>query len=118
MKKILMILGIIAAGLIVLFIVAIVVLAIVKPFGINVTQIPKALISPPTESAYDHPLLNTEQEIMLESVGIDPQDIPTQVTPTQEACSVEALGQNRVDEIKAGAAPSLTDYLKSKHCYE
>lgn len=113
-----MIFGIIAAVILGLIIFAIIILAIIKPFGINVLEVPKAIISPPTESSYDHPLLNTEQEIMLESVGVDTADIPTQVTPTQEQCSVEALGQARVDAIKAGATPSLTDYLKAKHCYE
>lgn len=113
-----MIFGIICAVILGLVIVAFIILAIVKPFGLNVTQIPKAIISPPTESSYDHPLLTEEQEIMLESVGINPQDVPTEITPSQEACSVEALGQERVDAIKAGAAPSLSDYLKAKHCYE
>lgn len=113
-----MIFGIVCAAIVGIIIIVFVILALVKPYGLDVTKLPGAVLNPQTESSYDHPLLTEDQEIMLESVGINPADVPTEITPDQEACSVEALGQERVDAIKAGSAPTMTDYLKSKHCYE
>ena len=42
---------------------------------------------------YDHPLLNETQEKALESVGIDPAKIPTEITPEMEECFIEKLGK-------------------------
>lgn len=67
-------------------------------------------------SAGGHPLLNEAQEKALTTFGIDPAGIPSEITPAQEACFVEALGQVRVDEIVAGDTPSVTDYFKAKDC--
>lgn len=63
-----------------------------------------------------NPNLNESQEKALESFGINPADVPSEITPEQEACFVERLGQARVDEIKAGDSPSATDYFKAKDC--
>jgi len=69
--------------------------------------------SPPADK---HPLLDAEQEKTLQTFGIDPATLPTTITPEMEGCAVEKLGQARVDQIKAGAEPSFTDYLKAGSC--
>ncbi len=63
-----------------------------------------------------HPLLNESQEKALESFGINPADVPSEITPAQEACFVEKLGEERVAEIKAGDTPTAMDYFKAKDC--
>ena len=55
---------------------------------------------------------------MLEAVGINPADVPTEITPAQEECAIEALGAERVNEIISGSTPSITDVLKAQHCIE
>ncbi len=63
-----------------------------------------------------NPALNAAQEKALETFGIDPATVPTSITPAQEACFIEKLGASRVEEIKAGATPSMTDYFKANGC--
>jgi hypothetical protein len=63
-----------------------------------------------------NPALSPGQEKALETFGIDPASVPSTFTPEQEACAVQALGQARVNEIKAGATPTATDYYKAKAC--
>jgi hypothetical protein len=120
LKTILIILGIIALVIIVLIIGGIIALIIIKPYGLDITQIPQAIqkANSDTPSSYDHPLLDEEQEKLLDSVGIDVQAIPTQITPAQEDCATEALGADRVEALKQGASPGISDYLKAKHCLE
>lgn len=69
-----------------------------------------------TDDGDSHPLLNESQEKALETFGINPATVPSEITPEQEACFVEKLGQARVDEIKAGDSPTATDYFKAKDC--
>jgi hypothetical protein len=75
-----------------------------------------------TETAGDnsdkHPALNEQQEAALETFGIDPATIPSQISPDQEACFVEKLGAERVSEIKAGAAPTATDFFTARNCLQ
>ena len=63
-----------------------------------------------------HPLINESQEKALETVGIDPAGLPTEVTAEQEACFIEILGETRVNEIKAGATPSAVEVFRAKDC--
>lgn len=63
-----------------------------------------------------NPALTESQEKMLETVGIDPAAVPSSITPEQEACFVEKIGQQRVDEIAAGDSPSLLEIAKGKDC--
>lgn len=109
-----------ALGVILLALIVIVVaLIFIKPFGIDVLKVPQAIINYGNgESTYNHPLLTTDQEVLLESVGVDTKSLPTQITPTQEACAIEALGHERVNEIKSGASPGLTDFLNARDCFE
>jgi len=64
----------------------------------------------------EHPMLTSDQEKTLQTFGIDPASLPTTITPEMESCAIEKLGQTRVNEIKAGAEPSFTDYLKANSC--
>jgi len=73
-----------------------------------------------SESASDdvdtHPLLNESQERALEIFGIDPADVPNEITPEQEQCFEETLGEDRVSEIKTGDTPTPTDYFNARSC--
>ncbi len=93
-------------------------IAVAKPFGIDVFKIPSAVLNYGTgESTYNHPLLTKDQEVLLESVGVDTKSLPTQITNAQLDCATQQLGAERVNELKAGASPNLTDYLKAKDCF-
>lgn len=113
-------LGIVFTVLIVLVIIVIIYMIIRKPFGVDVTTLPGVIFgtSETTESSYDHPSLTAEQEIFLESIGVDTTTLSTSITAGQEACAVEKLGQKRVDEIKAGAELKTSDYLKAGSCFQ
>jgi len=116
-KPLLIVLGIIT-GLVALIVIAVIVFFIVyKPFDLNLTDIPSMINSDITESSFDHPLLSEDQEIILESVGIDTSTLPTEITQKQIDCGVEALGEERALEIMAGSTPTLTDILQAQHCY-
>jgi hypothetical protein len=113
------IIGMITTAFILLIIFIAIAIILIKPWGINVVDTGSALINPPTESTgYDHPLLNPQQESLLESAGIDPATVPTTLTPAQQQCAIDALGEKRAMELVAGATPSLTDITKAKNCFE
>lgn len=63
-----------------------------------------------------NPILNEKQEKALETVGIDPANVPTNFTPEQESCFVEKIGAQRVSEIKAGDAPTASELIKGRNC--
>jgi hypothetical protein len=63
-----------------------------------------------------NPALNASQEAALEKFGINPANIPSQITPEQEACFVEKIGEQRVQEIKAGDTPTAIEFFKAKDC--
>lgn len=63
-----------------------------------------------------HPLLNETQEAALEDFGVDPSNVPDQISSEQEACFREKLGDERVEEIKAGDTPNTIELLKAKDC--
>jgi hypothetical protein len=114
LKKFFMIFGIISFVFVLLLIVLIVAIIFIKPYGIDITN----LVKEPIESDYDHPSLTTKQEDVLKSVGIDPKDIPTEITSEQEKCAIEALGEDRANEIKSGDMPTITEILKLKGCLD
>lgn len=70
--------------------------------------------------AYDEsPLPLTEgQEKALRTIGIDPANVPTEITPEQEACFVEKFGQTRVDEIVSGDTPTPLEFVRGASCLE
>jgi hypothetical protein len=60
--------------------------------------------------------LSSEQKQALVSFGIDPSAVPTTISTEQEACFVNALGEARIGEVKAGAVPSAYEFFKAKAC--
>jgi hypothetical protein len=69
-----------------------------------------------TETKDNHSLLSESQEKALKTFGIDPADIPSEITVEQESCFEAKLGAERVAEIKAGDSPSATEYIKARDC--
>lgn len=115
LKKFFMIIGIITVVLIFLAALLFTYVMIKKPLGISIGTFNNTS----TNSAvkYDHPLLSPVQEKTLQSLGVDLKTVPTTITAAQEKCAVEFLGQERVNQIKSGGAPSISDYLKAKGCF-
>lgn len=64
----------------------------------------------------DHPLLNIEQEKLLDGMGIDVEKIPTEITPEMQSCFEQAVGAARAEEIKQGSAIGPLDIMKAKSC--
>jgi len=119
LKKFFMIVGIVVTVLVLLLILLIGALALIKPYGINIGQLlPSILSNNPITSSYDHPYLTDQQESVLKSIGINPQDIPTTITSAQRQCATDILGKEKVDAIVSGNMPSITDVLKVKQCFE
>ena len=58
---------------------------------------------------------NAAQTRALEAVGID-TSTAVSITPNQEACFVAILGQGRVNEIKAGAVPTASEFFAARGC--
>lgn len=56
--------------------------------------------------------VTSEQSKAMESVGLSPNSI----SADQEACFVGILGQARVDEVKAGAVPSASEFFSAREC--
>jgi hypothetical protein len=69
-----------------------------------------------TISADKNPLLSDTQEKALEKVGVNPETLPTQITPEQEACFIEIIGVERVNQIKAGGLPTASEFFKARSC--
>ncbi len=63
-----------------------------------------------------HPLLNESQEKLLEIIGVDVENLPTEITPEMEACFTETLGAERVKEIMEGDSPNPFDLFRAKGC--
>ncbi len=65
-----------------------------------------------------NPALSAQQEEALESIGINPENLPTSITPEMQACFTEKLGAARVAEIVAGDTPSATEVFTTRECYQ
>jgi hypothetical protein len=73
--------------------------------------------TPAREQTLDkNPVLNQNQEAALEAVGIDPTNIPTQVSPEQELCFENTIGEARVAAIKAGGTPTALEIFAARNC--
>jgi hypothetical protein len=72
----------------------------------------------PTAQAQDTTTsgMSDNQVKALEAVGIAPESVPSQFTPEQTACFTRILGEQRVNEIKAGGTPTPAEYYKAKEC--
>ena len=93
------------------------IIIIIKPYGVDVIKVVPAVLNNNPISSYDHPYLTTEQEVILESAGVDLKTVPTEITQTQQDCAVSILGQNRVNEIISGSAPTISEMFKAKSCF-
>ncbi len=62
------------------------------------------------------PQLTPQQQTAANSLGLDANAVATLLNPTTEACAVAALGRARVDQIKAGAAPTAIDIYAARSC--
>ncbi len=69
-----------------------------------------------TEATDKNPLLDANQERILETLGVNVGNLPTEMTPELEACFTEALGAERVKQIIDGDSPSPLDLFKAKAC--
>ena len=72
--------------------------------------------SGPAQSPNSDMPLTQQQAAAAASLGVDPNAVAGLLTPATEACAVATLGQARVDQIKAGAAPSATDLIRAGRC--
>jgi FtsZ-interacting cell division protein ZipA len=63
-----------------------------------------------------NPLLNESQENTLEAIGVEPETLPTEITPAMQVCFVEKLGAERAQEIADGDSPTPGDYVRAKAC--
>ncbi len=59
--------------------------------------------------------LSEAQQAMVRGMGIDSNEI--QVTYGMVACAEAEIGAARVEEIRNGAAPSMTEGMKLMGCY-
>ena len=96
LKIILIILLVIVIILLLLFMAAFAWFWFADPLGLRTAifeGVPQAEGELPAD--YDHPLLSDEQEQTLESYGIDPRIVPTEITPEMEAWSSSAAETSR-----------------------
>ena len=66
----------------------------------------------------DHPLLSDKQEEMLEDLGVDVSTLPASISPEMEACAIDKLGKERVQEIMDGDMPGPLEIFKARSCLE
>jgi predicted metalloprotease len=69
-----------------------------------------------TSTKDKNPLLTPEQEAFAESIGIDPETLPSEITPEMEECLRAAVGDERADQISNGAAPTTLEIIKARDC--
>jgi hypothetical protein len=68
------------------------------------------------EDQDQNPLLSDSQEKSLESIGINPGELPKEITPGMQVCFIEKLGAQRAQEIADGDSATSGDYIKAKSC--
>lgn len=86
----------------------------IKPFLSSMSS--DTVMVDETGEVDSHPMLNESQEKALETVGINPAELPSEITSEQEACFIEVLGEARVAEIVAGDSPTALEIIKAKAC--
>lgn len=62
--------------------------------------------------------ISDEQKEALNKIGIEPQNLPTEISKTMMDCFVEKLGQERAGQILAGATPNAIDLFKARSCVQ
>lgn len=128
MKKFLKVFFSILGVLFFILILAVVVFFVFDPLGlrslpnsnITVQSVIKTTVNKDAvevDNVDKNPLMNEQQEAILESLGVDPTDLPTEITPTMEECFAAKLGAERVAEITAGDSPTVLEFLQVSDCY-
>lgn len=89
--------------------------------GISPSSAVNMIVGKKTEPATSgtttkNPLITSEQEKTLQSMGIDTAKLPTEITPAMENCFVQKLGAQRAKEIESGSAITPMDFLKASSC--
>lgn len=79
--------------------------------------VPEEKSAPVPKQQDANPYLSESQEAALENAGINPAALPTSVSDTQKTCLINAVGEARANEIKAGALPTPMEILKAKACF-
>ncbi len=82
-----------------------------SPVPTTTTQVPTSGGRQPSQ-----PQLTPQQQAAASSLGLDANAVAMLLNPTTEACAVTALGRARVDQIKAGAAPTAVDIYAARSC--
>ena len=72
--------------------------------------------APVTDSTDKNPLLNAQQEKILEDFGVDVAKLPTEITPSMQTCFIDILGEERATELANGATPSAFEVIKTSKC--
>ncbi len=70
----------------------------------------------PVDNIDKNPLLNEEQEATLETLGVDPATLPTEISPALQKCFTTKLGEARTTQIINGDSLTATDYFKASSC--
>lgn len=70
----------------------------------------------PSQNNATSTMMSVEQKTVLESAGINVQALPTSLTPKQQACVSEKIGQERMDEIATGATPTPVEVIAGASC--
>ncbi|PLX27717.1 hypothetical protein C0583_00555 [Candidatus Parcubacteria bacterium] len=136
MKKVIQILIII----ILVLILSLIIIAVFNPFNLRTKMIASMINSylsstiegyEPLDTSIDssgiykdnagvtvdkNPMLNEEQEKVLESYGVDVSQLPSSVSSEMKDCLVEKVGTSRAQEIVNGATPSAMEIFKAKSC--
>jgi len=60
-------------------------------------------------------LSNAQIEALID-LGVDPDDIPNSISAEQEMCMIEALSEERAQEIKTGDIPSMLEFAQLRSC--
>ena len=63
-----------------------------------------------------NPYLTKKKKKMVESVGIDPANLPTTITPEMQQCFIDLFGEQRVNEIINGAEPTAVELARGASC--
>lgn len=72
----------------------------------------------PTSDTKTNSLISAQQEQILKAIGVNPDTLPTEITPALEKCLLEKVGAQRAEEIAKGADITTMDFLKASACFK
>ncbi|MFN3188422.1 MAG: hypothetical protein ACK42D_02670 [Candidatus Paceibacteria bacterium] len=86
---------------------------------VAIVKVFKTSMSPSNESGVNEsntsPLTH-EQQVALESQGINAGALPVTLNPEQQQCMTEKIGQERVEAIMTGATPTPMEVISGASC--